>query len=109
MDCTIEIVLGAKLPKPKIYSMMPSEMEELRKFIGKYLVRGFIQPAKSRIAAPGLFKKKDGSLRMCVNYRGINAICVKNMYSGFRFAIAMQADMRANCSLHRPVFSHGGP
>lgn len=56
---------------------MPREMEELRAFIDKNLARVFIQLAKLRM----LFKeKKDGSLRLCVNYRGLNGICVENMY-----------------------------
>lgn len=52
MDCVIEIIPGAKLPKPKLYSMAPREMEELLMFIDKNLARGFIQLAKSRMADP---------------------------------------------------------
>lgn len=44
-------------------------------------MRGFIQPAKLRMAAPMLFKEKGGSLRLCIDYRGLNCICVENMYS----------------------------
>lgn len=51
-------------------------------FIHKNLVRGFIQPVKSRMVALVLFKgKKDGFLRLCMDYRGLNCICVENMYS----------------------------
>lgn len=57
-DCATEIFPGAKLPKLKMYSMMLREMEELQRFIDKNLGRGFIQPAKSRMAAPVLFKEK---------------------------------------------------
>lgn len=71
---------GVKLPKPKMYLITPREMEELRAFIHKNLERGFIQLAKSRMAAPVLFKEKDGSLRLCVGYRDLNCICVENMY-----------------------------
>lgn len=47
----------------------------------KNLARGFIQPAKSKVAALVLFKeKKDGSLRLCVDFRGINGVCMENMY-----------------------------
>lgn len=59
MDCAIEIVLGAKLPKPKLYSMT-REMEELQVFIDKNLARDFIQLAKSCMAAPMLFREKKG-------------------------------------------------
>lgn len=78
--CAIEIPPGAKLPKPKMYSMTPREGEELRSFMDKNLDRDFIQLAKSRMAALILFKeKKDGSLRLCIAFRGINRVCVENM------------------------------
>ena len=42
---------------------------------------GFIKPSKSPYGAPVLFvKKKDGSLRMCIDYRALNKITVKNKY-----------------------------
>lgn len=80
-DCAIEILPGVKLPKPKIYSMTPREMEELRSFLDKNLARGFTQPAKSRMTTTVLFKeKKDGSLGLCEDFQGINGVCVENMY-----------------------------
>lgn len=70
-----------KLPKLKMYSMTPKEMEELRKYIDKNLARGFIQLAKSYMEAPILFKeKKDGSMRLYMDFRGINGVCIENMY-----------------------------
>lgn len=49
--------------------MTPSELEELRASIDKNLARGFIQQVKSCIVAPVLFReKKDGSLRLCIDY-----------------------------------------
>lgn len=44
-DCAIEILPGAKLPKPKLYSMSPRELEELQAFIDKNLTWGFIELA----------------------------------------------------------------
>lgn len=61
--------------------MTPRELEELRAFIDKNLARGFTQPVKSRMVSPVLFlEKKDGSLRLCVDYHMLNAICVENVY-----------------------------
>ncbi|XP_015276400.1 PREDICTED: coiled-coil domain-containing protein 113 [Gekko japonicus] len=61
--------------------MGPAEKAELRKFIDKNLARGFIRPASSPFAAPVLFrKKKDGGLRLCTDYRGLNAISTSNAY-----------------------------
>ncbi|ETE57834.1 hypothetical protein L345_16448, partial [Ophiophagus hannah] len=51
MDCAIEIIPGAKLPKPKMYVMTPREMQEMHKYIDKNLARGFIEPAKPWVAA----------------------------------------------------------
>lgn len=80
-DCAIEILPGVKLPKPKIYPMSPRELEEMRKFVDKNLQRGFIEPARPRVAAPVMFReKKDGSFRLVVDYRNLNAICVENVY-----------------------------
>ncbi|KAK9402189.1 hypothetical protein NXF25_010545 [Crotalus adamanteus] len=80
-DSAIDIIPGAKLPKPRMYPMSPKELEELRRYIDKNLGRGFIQPARSRIAAPVIFQgKKDGGLRLCVDFRGLNAVCTENMY-----------------------------
>lgn len=69
MDCAIEILPGAKLAKLKMYSMTPREMEELKNSVDKNLARDFIQMAKSRMAALGdLQGKKDGSLRLCMDF-----------------------------------------
>ncbi|KAG8124227.1 hypothetical protein E2320_019517 [Naja naja] len=55
MDCAIELIPGVPLPKPRMFSMTQKELEKM----------------KSHMAAPVLFhEKKDGSLRLCVDYRG---------------------------------------
>lgn len=61
--------------------MNPAEREELHKFIDKNLERGFICPVNSPHAVPVLFqKKKDGSLQLCTDYRGLNGISMSNAY-----------------------------
>ncbi|XP_070810309.1 vomeronasal type-2 receptor 26-like [Pituophis catenifer annectens] len=81
MDCAIELERGAKLPKPRMYSMTPVEMTELRKYIDTNVARGFIDIAKSRVTAPVLFKeKKEEGLRLCVDFRDMNTICIQNTY-----------------------------
>ncbi|XP_048338343.1 uncharacterized protein LOC125424948 [Sphaerodactylus townsendi] len=81
-DCKILLVPGAQLPKGRIYRMSPVEERELRAFLDKNLKRGFIRRAtKSTHAAPVLFvKKKDGTLRLCTDYRGLNAVSMSNKY-----------------------------
>lgn len=80
-DCSIEILPEAKLSKLKLYSMIPRELDELWPFIDKNLAQSFIQPVKSCMAIPVLFQeKKDGSLHLCMDYHGLNDICMENIY-----------------------------
>ena len=61
--------------------MSPLELGELRKQLDDLLRKGFIKPSKSPFGAPILFvHKKDGGLRMCIDYRAHNKITVKNRY-----------------------------
>ena len=63
------------------YRMSQFEIEELRKQVNELLARGFIQKSNSPFGAPVLFvKKKDGSLRLCVDYRLLNADTIKNAF-----------------------------
>ena len=62
--------------------MAPTELKELKTQLQELLDKGFIRPSVSPWGAPVLFvKKKDGTLRMCINYRQINKVKVKNNYS----------------------------
>jgi hypothetical protein len=68
-------------PYGPIYSLSPEELKILREYINDNLRKGFIRNSQSPCAAPILFvKKPDGSLRLCVDYRGLNKITVKNRY-----------------------------
>lgn len=81
MDHRIELVPGASPQSRPTYRMSPAELDELKKQLDQLLASGFIQPSKSPFGAPILFvKKKDGSMRMCVDYRALNGITIKNSY-----------------------------
>ncbi|GBG85788.1 hypothetical protein CBR_g40597 [Chara braunii] len=78
----IEIEPGSRTPKGAVYRMSPRELEELRKQLDELLEKGWIRPSSSPFGAPVLFvPKKEGELRMCIDYRGLNAITVKNAES----------------------------
>ncbi|KAL1194882.1 RNA-directed DNA polymerase-like protein [Cardamine amara subsp. amara] len=78
---TIELEPGTTPISRAPYRMAPAEMAELKKQLEELLSKGFIRPSTSPWGAPVLFvKKKDGSFRLCVDYRGLNRVTVKNMY-----------------------------
>nr|GEZ06464.1 transposon Ty3-G Gag-Pol polyprotein [Tanacetum cinerariifolium] len=81
VEFRIDLVLGAAPVARAPYRLAPSEMKELAKQLQELLEKGFIPPSSSPWEAPVLFiKKKDGSFRMCINYRELNKLTVKNRY-----------------------------
>ena len=80
-DCTIDIEDGAQVPSGPIYNMSQDEFAILKEYIDENLAKGFIRHSKSPAGAPILFvKKKSKSLQMCVDYRGLNKVTIKNRY-----------------------------
>ena len=63
------------------YRMAPAELKELKEQLKNLLDKGFIRPSISPSGAPVLFvRKKDGSLRMYIDYRQLNKVTIKNKY-----------------------------
>jgi len=80
-DHSIELIDNQQPPWGPIYSFSEDELKTLREHLNENIAKGFIVPSKSPCDAPVLFvKKKDGSLRLCVDYRGLNNITKKNRY-----------------------------
>ncbi|KAJ9536729.1 hypothetical protein OSB04_un000114 [Centaurea solstitialis] len=77
----IDLIPGAGPIAKSPYRLAPSEMQELSNQLQELLDKGFIRPSSSPWGAPVLFvKKKDGSFRMCIDYRELNKITIKNRY-----------------------------
>ena len=80
-DLSIDLEEGAEPPIGRMYSLSETEMAALREFLDENLRNGFVRPSNSSHGAPILFvKKKDGSLRLCVDFRGLNKISKKDRY-----------------------------
>ena len=63
-------------------SMALAELKELKRQLQELLDKGFIRPSHSPWGAPVLFvKKADGSLRLCIDYRGLNQVTIKKQVS----------------------------
>ncbi|GJS85623.1 putative reverse transcriptase domain-containing protein [Tanacetum coccineum] len=77
----IPYVLGVAPVARAPYWLAPSEMQELSAQLQELADKGFIRPSSSPWGAPVLFvKKNDGSFRMCIDYRELNKLTVKNRY-----------------------------
>ena len=75
-------LLPGKLPRGgPIYNMSHDELAAIRDYLKSALEKDWIRPSSSQVGSPVLFvKKADGSLRLCVDYRGLNEVTVKNNY-----------------------------
>ncbi|GJZ09866.1 putative reverse transcriptase domain-containing protein [Tanacetum coccineum] len=77
----IDLIPGASPVVRSPYRLAPSEMLELSNQLKELQEKGFIRPSHSPWGAPVLFvKKKDGSMRMCIDYRELNKLTIKNRY-----------------------------
>jgi hypothetical protein len=80
---TIPLVPGAESAPPfkPMYRLSPLELAEIKRQLADFLAKGYIEPSSSPYGAPVLFvSKKDGGLRMCIDYRALNKLTVKNRY-----------------------------
>ncbi|KAJ9548812.1 hypothetical protein OSB04_021355 [Centaurea solstitialis] len=81
IEFRIELTPGASPIARAPYRLAPSEMKEMMSQLQELLDKGFIRPSTSPWGAPVLFvKKKDGSMRMCIDYRELNKVTIKNKY-----------------------------
>jgi hypothetical protein len=82
VEFTIELQSGTAPISRRPYKMTPKELAELKIQLKELLDKGYIHPSSSSWGYPALFlKKKDQSLRLCVDYQPINAVTINNKYS----------------------------
>ena len=80
-NCSIDLYPGTIPPRGSLYSLSAPESKAMREYIREALASGFIRPFTSPAGAGFFFlSKKDGGLRPCIDYRGLNNITVKNHY-----------------------------
>jgi len=81
IEFVIDLVPGTSPIGKRPYRMAASELAELKKQLEELQRIGFIRPSSSPWGAPVLFvKKNDGSMRLCVDYRVLNEVTIKNKY-----------------------------
>ena len=81
VEFTIDLIPGTEPISIPPYRMAPAELRELKAQLEELLSKGFIRPSISPWGDPVLFvKKKDGSLRLCIDYRQLNRVTIRNQY-----------------------------
>jgi hypothetical protein len=81
VEFVIDLLPGTALISKRPYRMSSDKLLELKKQIKELLEKGFIRPSSSSWGAPVIFvEKKDGTQRMCVDYRLLNDVTIKNKY-----------------------------
>ena len=81
LDHRIELMPGAEPPHRVPYRMSPQGVDELKKQLRELTQKGYIQPSVLPFGAPVLFvPKKDGGIRICMDYRALNRVIVHTRY-----------------------------
>jgi hypothetical protein len=107
VEFAIELQPGTAPISRRPYKITPKELAELKVQLNELLDKGYIRPSSSPWDCPALFvKKKDQSLRLCVDYRPLNAVTIKNKYLLLRIDILF--DQLAGAKVFSKVDLHSG-
>ncbi|XP_061350285.1 uncharacterized protein LOC133295461, partial [Gastrolobium bilobum] len=81
VEFAVDLMPGTAPISKVPYRMAPAELKELKTQLEELLNKGYIRPSVSPWGAPVLFvRKKDGSMRLCIDYRDLNMVTIKNKY-----------------------------
>ena len=81
IEFSIDLQPGTAPISQAPYRMAPAELKELKVQLQDLLDKGYIRPSVSPWGAPVLFvKKKDGTMRLCIDYRQLNKVTIRNKY-----------------------------
>jgi hypothetical protein len=81
IEFSIDLVPSTKPIQKAPYRMAPTELKKLKEQLRELIDKGFIRPSVSPWGAPVLFvKKKDGSMRLCIDYQELNRVTIRNKY-----------------------------
>jgi len=81
VDFSIDLVPRVAPASKAPHKMRKPDLVELELQLKEMLNKGYIRPSVSPWGAPVLFVKKDGTLRLCIDYKQLNKVTIKNMYS----------------------------
>ena len=81
LEFIIDLIPGTVPIANRPYRMAANELGELKKQLRELQKKGYIRPSSSPWGPPILFVKKDGSLRMCIDYWSLNEVTIKNKYT----------------------------
>ncbi|MCO5553261.1 hypothetical protein L7F22_006782 [Adiantum nelumboides] len=80
-DHMIELIPGSSPPNKPPYSVSQAQQEEIMRQVNELVEKGMVRPSSSPFCSPVLLvQKKDGTYRMCVDYRALNRITIKNRF-----------------------------
>ncbi|MCO5552858.1 hypothetical protein L7F22_006376 [Adiantum nelumboides] len=80
-DLAIELILSSSLPNKPPYRVSQAQQEEIMRQVNKLVEKGMLRPSSSPLCSPVLIvHRKDGTYRMCVDYRALNKITIKNRF-----------------------------
>lgn len=79
-DCCIELLPGALLPSIHLYNLSSLEQGAKKRYVTDSLAKGLIRPSSHVWVGFFFVQKKDGSLRSCIRYQGLNKFRIKNKY-----------------------------